>query len=85
MDPRLRSWSLSPMGRHSKMRTTAGGYLEVLSPVQIKDKETTVSSLSKSRRASQLYMHRRAPWRSKRKGSHHIVSDVNLPTRTHLG
>ena len=73
------------MDRYFKMRTRAGGYLEVLSPVQIKDKETIVASISKSKRPSRLYMYRRAPWRSKRKGYHSIASDVTLPTRIHPG
>ena len=52
---------------------------EKLSPAQIRDKETTYSSFSKSGRPSQLHMCREAPWRSKREGCHPIVSDVNLP------
>ena len=34
---------------------------EKLSPAQVRDKETTYSSFSKSRRASRLHTHRKAP------------------------
>ena len=40
---------------------------EELSPAQIRDKKTTYTLFSKSRRPYQLLMCRKAPWRSERK------------------
>ena len=62
---------------------------EKLSPAQIREKETTYSSFSKSRSPSRLHMRREAPWRSKGRGIQTTVGDGNLPiglfARVHLG
>ena len=88
MGPRLSSWGLSAMDRYSKMKIKAGARRR-LGPAQIRDKETTYSSFSKSRRPSLLHMRRKPPWRSKGGGHHPIVGEVNLPigllARIHLG
>ena len=82
MGPRLSSWSLPPVDRYSKVK-------DELSPAPTKDKETTYFLFSRSRRPSQLRMHRKAPQGSKREGAPPIGGDVNLPiglfTRLHLG
>ena len=58
---------------------------EKLSPAQIRDKETTYFSFSRSRRTSRLHMHRKA----KGSGRHSTVGRVSLPiglfARIHLG
>ena len=42
---------------------------EELSPAQIKDKETTYTSFSRSRKPSRLHMRRNTPWRSNKEGA----------------
>ena len=53
---------------------------EKLSPAQIRVKEITHFSFLRSRRPSQLHIHRKALWGPKGKGYHPIVGNVNLPT-----